>query len=168
MLKKVSVPITGLVLNQSYYLCNDCDSPKPQYLFGKPSAGVDLPLSKSNIRQARRVQIRRRASAGTRSWGASARPGCQRECGRRIPVRPCRKIRKRSGGRPVERVDDWSGRTSCLCSRIEINDIWFLALLPGKTIYQRPASTRLLRPLNSTLLTQTYTKGSGDLMDVRL
>lgn len=51
MLKKVSVPvsclpsttmqcfkqvpqITGLVLNQSYYLCNDCSTPKPQYLFG--------------------------------------------------------------------------------------------------------------------------------------
>ncbi|KAF5340253.1 hypothetical protein D9611_007777 [Ephemerocybe angulata] len=38
MLKKVNVPITGLVLNQSYYLCNDCETPKPQYLFGKPDS----------------------------------------------------------------------------------------------------------------------------------
>ncbi|RXW16959.1 hypothetical protein EST38_g8891 [Candolleomyces aberdarensis] len=38
MLKKVSVPITGLVLNQSYYLCSDCETPKPQYLFGKPDS----------------------------------------------------------------------------------------------------------------------------------
>ncbi|TEB27928.1 P-loop containing nucleoside triphosphate hydrolase protein [Coprinellus micaceus] len=38
MLKKVSVPISGLVLNQSYYLCNDCETPKPQYLFGKPDS----------------------------------------------------------------------------------------------------------------------------------
>ncbi|KAH6904136.1 P-loop containing nucleoside triphosphate hydrolase protein [Coprinopsis sp. MPI-PUGE-AT-0042] len=36
MLRKVSVPITGLVLNQSHYLCPTCTSPKPQYLFGKP------------------------------------------------------------------------------------------------------------------------------------
>ena len=50
MLRKVSVPvslqpypsifllntlqITGLVLNQSHYLCSDCATPKPQYLFG--------------------------------------------------------------------------------------------------------------------------------------
>ncbi|TFK24560.1 P-loop containing nucleoside triphosphate hydrolase protein [Coprinopsis marcescibilis] len=36
MMKKVSVPITGLVLNQSHYLCPTCTSPEPQYLFGKP------------------------------------------------------------------------------------------------------------------------------------
>jgi len=36
MLRKVSVPITGLVLNQSYYLCPTCTVPTPQYLFGKP------------------------------------------------------------------------------------------------------------------------------------
>jgi len=38
MLRKVSVPITGLVLNQSHYLCPTCTSPEPQYLFGKPDA----------------------------------------------------------------------------------------------------------------------------------
>lgn len=38
MLRKVSVPITGLILNQSYYLCPTCVSPEPQYLFGKPDA----------------------------------------------------------------------------------------------------------------------------------
>ena len=26
--------ITGLILNQSYYLCPTCVSPEPQYLFG--------------------------------------------------------------------------------------------------------------------------------------
>ncbi|TFK32313.1 P-loop containing nucleoside triphosphate hydrolase protein, partial [Crucibulum laeve] len=38
MLRKVSVPITGLVLNQSYYLCPTCITPSPQYLFGKSDA----------------------------------------------------------------------------------------------------------------------------------
>ncbi|KAF5330549.1 hypothetical protein D9619_005239 [Psilocybe cf. subviscida] len=33
MLRKVSVPITGLVLNQAYYLCPGCESHKPRYLF---------------------------------------------------------------------------------------------------------------------------------------
>ncbi|KAF8173048.1 P-loop containing nucleoside triphosphate hydrolase protein [Pholiota molesta] len=36
MLRKVSVPITGLVLNQAYYLCPECSNPTPRYLFGKP------------------------------------------------------------------------------------------------------------------------------------
>ncbi|KAF8996031.1 P-loop containing nucleoside triphosphate hydrolase protein [Cyathus striatus] len=36
MFRKVSVPITGLILNQSHYLCPTCTSPEPQYLFGKP------------------------------------------------------------------------------------------------------------------------------------
>ncbi|KAG6815647.1 hypothetical protein H0H87_012659 [Tephrocybe sp. NHM501043] len=42
MLRKVSVPITGLVLNNSHYLCPTCSSSstsphaQPQYLFGPP------------------------------------------------------------------------------------------------------------------------------------
>ncbi|KAF9478340.1 P-loop containing nucleoside triphosphate hydrolase protein [Pholiota conissans] len=36
MLRKVAVPITGLVLNQAYYLCPECTNPTPRYLFGKP------------------------------------------------------------------------------------------------------------------------------------
>ncbi|KAJ3506389.1 hypothetical protein NLJ89_g6896 [Agrocybe chaxingu] len=36
MLKKVSVPITGLILNQAYYLCSSCETHTPRYLFGKP------------------------------------------------------------------------------------------------------------------------------------
>ncbi|KAF8154818.1 P-loop containing nucleoside triphosphate hydrolase protein [Crassisporium funariophilum] len=36
MLKKVSVPITGLILNQSYYLCPTCATPTPRYIFGPP------------------------------------------------------------------------------------------------------------------------------------
>ncbi|KAF8972158.1 P-loop containing nucleoside triphosphate hydrolase protein [Flammula alnicola] len=38
MLRKVSVPITGLVLNQAYYLCPGCNTHTPRYLFGKPDA----------------------------------------------------------------------------------------------------------------------------------
>ncbi|KDR73139.1 hypothetical protein GALMADRAFT_72776 [Galerina marginata CBS 339.88] len=38
MLRKVSVPITGLVLNQAYYLCPGCNSSTPRYLFGKPDS----------------------------------------------------------------------------------------------------------------------------------
>jgi len=38
MFKKLSVPITGLVLNQSYYLCPTCTEPTPQYLFGTPDS----------------------------------------------------------------------------------------------------------------------------------
>ncbi|KAF9541429.1 P-loop containing nucleoside triphosphate hydrolase protein [Agrocybe pediades] len=36
MLRKVSVPITGLILNQAYYLCPGCKTNVPRYLFGKP------------------------------------------------------------------------------------------------------------------------------------
>jgi len=36
MLRKVSVPITGFVLNQAFYLCPTCTTPTPRYLFGKP------------------------------------------------------------------------------------------------------------------------------------
>ncbi|KAF8875028.1 P-loop containing nucleoside triphosphate hydrolase protein [Gymnopilus junonius] len=36
MLRKVSVPITGLILNQAYYLCPGCGTGIPRYLFGKP------------------------------------------------------------------------------------------------------------------------------------
>ncbi|PPQ98317.1 hypothetical protein CVT26_013636 [Gymnopilus dilepis] len=41
MLRKVNVPITGLILNQAYYLCPGCSSSgtsTPRYLFGKPDA----------------------------------------------------------------------------------------------------------------------------------
>ncbi|TFY66706.1 hypothetical protein EVG20_g4381 [Dentipellis fragilis] len=34
MFRKVNVPITGLVLNQSYFLCPSCTT--PHYLFGSP------------------------------------------------------------------------------------------------------------------------------------
>ncbi|PPR04491.1 hypothetical protein CVT24_013100 [Panaeolus cyanescens] len=50
MLRKVSVPITGLVLNQAFYLCPTCTSPHPQYLFGRPdnfykvSQHLDIPI----------------------------------------------------------------------------------------------------------------------------
>jgi len=37
MLRKVDVPITGLVLNQAHYLCNTCTHPKPKYIFGDPT-----------------------------------------------------------------------------------------------------------------------------------
>ncbi|KAG2010014.1 mrp protein [Coprinopsis cinerea AmutBmut pab1-1] len=36
MLRKVNVPISGLVLNQSHYLCPTCVNPEPKYLFGTP------------------------------------------------------------------------------------------------------------------------------------
>ncbi|PPQ90159.1 hypothetical protein CVT25_012470 [Psilocybe cyanescens] len=42
MLRKVSVPITGLILNQSFYLCPGCNSHTPRYLFGKPDNFHDV------------------------------------------------------------------------------------------------------------------------------
>ncbi|KAG6918787.1 hypothetical protein DXG01_011539 [Tephrocybe rancida] len=56
MLRKVSVPITGLVLNSSHYLCPTCSSSpssphaQPQYLFGPPdrfratASRLDIPI----------------------------------------------------------------------------------------------------------------------------
>jgi len=35
MLRKVSVPIVGIVLNQSHFICSSCA--KPHYLFGSPA-----------------------------------------------------------------------------------------------------------------------------------
>ncbi|KAH9476011.1 Iron-sulfur protein NUBPL [Psilocybe cubensis] len=42
MLKKVSVPITGLVLNQAYYLCPGCSTNTPRYLFGETKNFYDV------------------------------------------------------------------------------------------------------------------------------
>ncbi|RDB30696.1 Iron-sulfur protein IND1 [Hypsizygus marmoreus] len=36
MLRKVSVPITGMILNESHFICSSCTT--PHYLFGPPSA----------------------------------------------------------------------------------------------------------------------------------
>ncbi|KAF8066891.1 P-loop containing nucleoside triphosphate hydrolase protein [Lyophyllum atratum] len=55
MLRKVSVPISGLLLNNAHYLCPTCSSSssspqKPQYLFGPPdrfratAARLDIPI----------------------------------------------------------------------------------------------------------------------------
>lgn len=40
MFRKVDVPITGLILNQSYYKCTSCSS--PQYLFGPPDRFLEV------------------------------------------------------------------------------------------------------------------------------
>ncbi|KAF9262136.1 P-loop containing nucleoside triphosphate hydrolase protein [Marasmius fiardii PR-910] len=34
MLRKLDIPLTGIVLNNAYYLCPTCTHPTPQYIFG--------------------------------------------------------------------------------------------------------------------------------------
>ncbi|KAG7086603.1 hypothetical protein E1B28_002548 [Marasmius oreades] len=38
MLRKLEIPLTGIVLNNAYYLCPTCKDPNPQYIFGPPAS----------------------------------------------------------------------------------------------------------------------------------
>ncbi|KAI3610798.1 nucleotide binding [Moniliophthora roreri] len=38
MFRKLDIPLTGMVLNNAYYLCPTCTHPSPQYIFGSPSS----------------------------------------------------------------------------------------------------------------------------------
>ncbi|KAL0580202.1 hypothetical protein V5O48_001795 [Marasmius crinis-equi] len=38
MFRKLNIPLTGIVLNNAYYLCPTCTNPTPQYIFGSPNS----------------------------------------------------------------------------------------------------------------------------------
>ncbi|KAK7062628.1 hypothetical protein VNI00_000116 [Paramarasmius palmivorus] len=38
MFRKLNIPLTGMILNNAYYLCPTCTHPSPQYIFGPPDS----------------------------------------------------------------------------------------------------------------------------------